>query len=683
LEIKVSTNIWQAIAAAMQVSVIIVNYNVRAFLENCLHSVKKAMSGINAEIFVVDNASDDGSVEMVKENFPDVNLITNDKNLGFAAANNIALQESSGEYLLLLNPDTILQEDTLSVMIEFLDKNDSVGLAGCKILNPDGTLQLACRRSFPTPWVAFTKIIGLSALFPRTRLFGKYNLEYFDPDRSYEVDAVSGSFMFVRRKAYEQAGKLDEQYFMYGEDLDWCYRIKKSGWKIYYISETKVIHYKGESVRRSDIDEVKLFYEAMRLFVGKHFSKGIISDWFLRMGIAIRESVASISKIIRQLKAVIFDILFVNASLFLAEYIWFGKMFHFPAYAYPVIVVFPPLVVLSSMYFFGVYTKRKLSVTHAFGSVIFGYLILSTLTFFFKQYGFSRMVVAISGILNFFFLPGWRLIARSIFKSFGQHQPSLFGRRTLIVGIGKSGQELLRKLRSRVTDGYEIIGFVDLTRKNIGEKIAGVEILGSIDNIGKVIEENKASEVIFSSDSLPYTDILTVIGRSGNRSVNFRLVPNSMDVIIGKTHIDELNDMPLVDIDYNINHATNKIIKRLFDLSVAAILMIFIYPFVILKSKDRSGNFNKSILALPDVLSGKLSIVGLGDLNLSTDKNRSRYFGKKGITGLVQINYRDDLTQEEVEKYNLYYAKNHSLILDLEILIKTIIMFIRKEDANA
>ena len=211
----------------MDLSVIIVNYNVRDFLENALVSIEKALEArlengkqITSEVFVVDNGSDDGSVELVRKKFPHVHLLVNEENLGFARANNAALKKVHGRYLLLINPDTIVQEDTLKAMIEFFESNPAVGAAGCRILNPDGTLQLACRRSFPSPWVSFTKTTGLSALFPRSKLFGRYNLTYLNPNEICEVDAISGSFMIVRRTVYEQVGGLDENFFMYGEDLD-------------------------------------------------------------------------------------------------------------------------------------------------------------------------------------------------------------------------------------------------------------------------------------------------------------------------------------------------------------------------------------------------------------------------------------------------------------------------------
>ncbi|MGH2567647.1 MAG: glycosyltransferase family 2 protein, partial [Bacteroidota bacterium] len=187
-------------STAPQLSVIIVNYNVREFLDHALMSIQKAMKGIRGEVIVVDNASDDGSREMLRKRYPRLMLIANGANLGFAKANNLAFKRARGELVLLINPDTVVQEDTLRVMMKFFEEHAEVGLAGCKILNPDGTFQLACRRSFPTPWVAFTKIVGLSALFPHSRFFGRYNLTYLDPDTTYEVDAVSGSFMMVRRE---------------------------------------------------------------------------------------------------------------------------------------------------------------------------------------------------------------------------------------------------------------------------------------------------------------------------------------------------------------------------------------------------------------------------------------------------------------------------------------------------
>lgn len=678
----------------MQLSVIIVNYNVRPFLENAVVSIRKAIKGIEGEIFVVDNASDDGSVKMVRSKFPKVRLLANTKNVGFAAANNLALTRARGKYILLINPDTVVQENTLRAMIDFFDQNPDVGLAGCKILNPDGTFQLPCRRSFPTPWVAFTKITGLSALFPNTRIFGRYNLTYLDPNETYEVDAVSGSFMFLRRDVYEKVGGLDESFFMYGEDLDWCYRIQQAGWKIFYVHSTQIVHYKGESVRRSDLDELRLFYDAMHRFVQKHMSSPTLARIILRMGIVLRSWLASVVRLSRPLPMVLTDWVSVILSLAIAEYLRFGELLRFPEYAYPVLLTIPGAVVASTMYFAGVYTAHRNAIIRSAAAVVIGYVLLSSVTFFFKQYAFSRIVLAYSGALSFFLLPGWRIAARFLFRSLGSDK-NILGRRTLIVGTGNSGYQLLRKLRGRIDTAYRVLGFIDTTRARLGEKIGGVEILGSIDNIGKVIREHKVSEVIFSTDTLSYTDILSVMGKSRDRTVNFRLVPSSLEVVIGKTSIDQLDDLPLVEIDYNIDRPMNRFGKRFLDMVVGSFLFCTLYPLekmVLNSHKRKRAESGKRILLLPRVLSGELSLVGRAlPSHLSPRKDGERlafarngksgakpYLGKVGLTGLAQLHLTEGLTSEEVEKYNLYYAKNQSLILDLEILLKSLFSMLRR-----
>ncbi|HTR81289.1 MAG TPA: glycosyltransferase, partial [Bacteroidota bacterium] len=519
----------------MDISVVIVNYNVRDFLNNALVSVFKALEGFEGEVFVVDNASDDGSCEMLQKSFPHVHLIKNTVNVGFAKANNQALALAAGKYLLLLNPDTIVQEDTFRVLIGFFESNPDVGMAGCKILNPDGTLQLACRRSFPTPWVALTKVSGLSSVFGSTKLFGRYNLTYLNPDENYEVDAISGSCMMVRRDVYTTVGGLDENFFMYGEDLDWCYRVQKEGWKVFYVADTKIIHYKGESTRRSDIDELKIFYKAMRLFVQKHHQGSIVFGWVLDVAIDARKFIATLARFGKPFLVSLFDFLIVVGTILFGAFLRSGKFFSFPSYAYPWALIVPSFIVAFSSYVAGVYSYRKLSISRSFSATLVAFTIISSLTSFVKTFAFSRAVMIISGGLSLLFLPGWRLMVRLSGIGGSVSRKTLFGRRTLIVGIGQAGQEVLRKLRSRPGEGYTVVGFIDVNRQRLGEKINGMEILGSVDTIGKVINDYRISEVIFSTDAIPYSTILSVISKSRNRLVDFKLVPNSLEVIIGKT----------------------------------------------------------------------------------------------------------------------------------------------------
>lgn len=656
----------------MTLSVIIVNYNVRQFLENALTSIYRALEGIEGEVFVVDNASGDGSVDMVKSKFPRVMLIETGENAGFARANNIALKKARGEFLLLINPDTVVQEDTFRVMLQFFRDVPDAGIAGCKMLNPDGSLQLPCRRSFPTPWVAFTKIFGLSALFPRSRIFGRYNLTYLDEDETYRVDAIGGAFMMLRRKAYEAVGGLDESFFMYGEDLDWCYRIAQAGFGVYYVHSTKIIHFKGESTRRSDIDEIRLFYQAMQLFVRKHFNKSRVVLLFLNLGIMIRETAASLARMVRPVQLAVPDAFIAVASLVAGEYIYRGELFRFPPYAYPMIWIVPTALIVIVSASAGSYTTARFSVNRSFTAVASAYVILSAMVFFVKAFAFSRAVVIIAGFLSLVFIPGWRFAVRIFGR--GGSRTSVFGRRTVIVGTGSSGQKVLRKLRARVDDGYDVLGFIDTSLRRIGEKVAGVEIIGSIDNVGKVIDEYRVGEVIFSTDGLSYQTILSVIARSRNRSINFRLVPGSLESIIGKTSIDELDTLPLVDIEYNLHRPAHRFIKRGIDIAIALLLLVTAYPLRRLIGRNRAGKDSK-ILRMPDVLRGRISIVGLppGDGGTSGKRpGENDYLGPEGLTGLLQIHAGEDLEPEERERYKLYYAKNQSLMLDLQIIAKSL-----------
>jgi GT2 family glycosyltransferase len=656
----------------MTLSVIIVNYNVRQFLENALASIERALEGIEGEVFVVDNASGDGSADMVKTKFPRVCLIESSENVGFARANNIALRRARGEFILLINPDTVVQEDTFRVMLQFFRDVPRAGIAGCRILNPDGSFQLPCRRSFPTPWVAFTKIFGLAGLFPKSKLFGRYNLTYLSEDETYPVDAVSGSFMMVSREAYGKVGGLDESFFMYGEDLDWCYRIGMAGFRVYYVHTTKIIHFKGESTKRSDIDEIRLFYQAMQLFVRKHFGRSRTVLLFLNLGILTRASAASMARLARPIQIALPDAVLAVGALIAGEYLYWGGLFRFPSYAYPMVWIVPTALIVILSASAGLYTTARFSATRSFTAVASAYVILSASVFFVKAFAFSRAVVIIAGLLSLALLPGWRLGVR-LFGRAGS-RTSVFGRRTIIVGTGASAQQVLRKLRARVDDGYDVLGFIDTSLRRVGEKVAGVEIIGSVDNVGKVIDEHRVGEVIFSTDGLSYENILSVIARSRNRSINFRLVPGSLESIIGKTSIDELDTLPLVDIEYNIHHPVNRLVKRLTDIAVASLLLVTVYPLRRLFRRDRDAH-DSLILLIPDVLRGRVSLVGLplGDGGRAGKQpGTTDYLGPEGLTGLLQIHSREDLDPEERERYKLYYAKNQSLMLDMQIIAKSL-----------
>lgn len=254
----------------MQLSIIIVNFNVKHFLHQCLRSVERACANIDAEVLVVDNCSQDKSIEYLQPLHPSVRFIRNSQNLGFAKANNIGIRQSKGKYVLLLNPDTIISEHTLSDCIVFMEEHPEVGGTGVKMLNRNGSFALESRRGIPTPFVAFCKMSGLCSLFPKSRIFGKYYMQYLDKEQENPIEIISGAFMFLRRATLERSGLLDEDFFMYGEDIDLSYRMLKTGQKNYYIP-TPILHYKGESTKKNSYRYVQTFYKAMLIFFRKHY----------------------------------------------------------------------------------------------------------------------------------------------------------------------------------------------------------------------------------------------------------------------------------------------------------------------------------------------------------------------------------------------------------------------------
>jgi Predicted glycosyltransferases len=262
----------------MDLSIVIVNYRTYDLTKQAIESVIRKDHPFSYQIYLVDNASQDGSLEKLKEDFKEesenglIKFMANTRNSGFASANNLALKESNSRYVLLLNSDTVILNNCLSKCIEYLEKDENIGALGCKVLLPDGSLDKACRRSFPTFSVSFYRMTGLSHLFPKSKRFGKYNLTFLDENQTYEVDCLMGAFMMVRSETIREVGLLDEKFFMYGEDIDWCYRIKSGGWNVVYYSDAETIHYKGGSNNNQMKSKlIHEFYRAMHLFYNKHY----------------------------------------------------------------------------------------------------------------------------------------------------------------------------------------------------------------------------------------------------------------------------------------------------------------------------------------------------------------------------------------------------------------------------
>lgn len=286
----------------MDVSIIILNYNTKQLTLSAIESVYRSETGYRYEIILVDNASTDGTVEAVRKNYPEVRTIVSPTNVGFSRGNNTGIRQACGRYILLLNSDTIMQPDTLEIMVRFMDEHPNVGASGCKIILPDGQLDKACKRGFPTPSASFYYAFGFSKWFPNNPRFTQYQLSHLDSDQDYPVDSLVGAFMLVRREAIDQVGLLDEDFFMYGEDIDWCFRIKQAGRQIYYYPYTHIIHYKGASSSRKPFKIVYEFHRAMFLFHQKHYKQkyNFFINALVYTGITVKLIVAMIRNLIKR-----------------------------------------------------------------------------------------------------------------------------------------------------------------------------------------------------------------------------------------------------------------------------------------------------------------------------------------------------------------------------------------------
>jgi len=679
------------------ISVIIVNYNVKDFLEQALISLRRALQNIPHQIIVVDNASIDGSVPMLKERFPEVKLIENAENVGFSAANNLGLEKASARFIVLLNPDTVVQENTFTRLLSFFEKNPQASAATCKILNPDGTFSIDCRHSIPTPATAFWKIVGLSKLFPKSKIFGKYNLTYLDENAVYQVEAISGSFMMMRSETVRLVGKLDEDFFMYCEDIDYCYRINQAGGKIFYVPDSQIIHYKGESTKKNNLDYVITFNRSLYLFYKKHYQNKYILPfkWLILLGTILRGTFIYIRNKLTLYYPLIIDTIFLNIGMFLSFWLRYSLKHHFRFQdffsQYIVINLIASLGYIWAALFFNSSARRKYTSSGIIKANLVAFIFVSALTFFFKQFAFSRLVVLMAAAVSPLLMLFWRPLLRKL-KGGAAHSRFLL-RPTLIVGFDKETEKLLQRLQAQAASGLEIVGLVSKKKQDIGKTLVSFPVVTSLEQLPEYLRLNEIDLVIFTTHNCTYQSIITTMSRNQNPRVEFKMVPGHLEFIVGKSTIERLDAMPLLDISYDYGRPFNRFVKRSFDLGLSGALLLLLLPvFLIIAplrfkkvEKRRVASTGKKkrfilwieqnrllrfMLNLVDIFRGRLSFVGAPISFNNDDKPLFDY--KPGLTGLVQVNKRRISERGQRENYELHYLKNHSFFLDMEILSKSL-----------
>lgn len=539
----------------VDVSVIIVNYNVKHFAEQCLRSIYAASDGLNVEIFLVDNSSTDGSVEYLRSAFPQVFYIECPENYGFGRANNIAMTRSVGEYILILNPDTLIGEDSLRAMVDYLNSRPHAGAAGPMILTRYGGYDRLSKRGFPTPWVSFCRLSGLSRLFGKSRLFGRYDMQYLDPEEPASIDSLVGACMFIRREAYNAVGGFDEDYFMYGEDIDLCYRIKKAGWEIHYAPVTRIVHFQGESTKRSNIDRDKAFYGSMHLFVDKHFRSTytFFGHWLIDLGIILARTAAKIARIRKRIVGPVIDWIGLWGVMAVGRLIRWGSVGLTLSVGFALAIQSTVWILCFAA--MGAYGRKRVQIMPLALGIILGFFINSSFTYFFKQFAYSRFVTLFGLVFGGLFVWGWR---NALYRlKFTRSWMKFYQRRALIVGVGKIGREVARKLNLPKQQPYIPVGFIDPQEKTVGSLIEGLPVLGSEVDLARLIEQEEIEEILFAFDDTDYNRILKIVSEIGEHSkVNFKVISSDAAVDID-------DHIPFLSFDYLTPRGIGKSLRKL------------------------------------------------------------------------------------------------------------------------
>jgi len=626
-----------------KISVIIVNYNVEFFLEQCLYSVQKALKNVSGEVFVVDNHSKDGSVQMVRDKFPTYTLIANEDNRGFSKANNQAIAKARGEYILLLNPDTVIEEDTLEQVVHFMDTHADAGGLGVKMVDGKGNFLPESKRGLPTPAVAFYKIFGLSKLFPKSKRFGRYHLGYLDESEINEIDILSGAFMLMRHKVLDKIGWLDETFFMYGEDIDLSYRITRAGYKNYYYPHTNIIHYKGESTKKSSINYIFVFYRAMIIFARKHFAKKNAKtfSFLIHMAIYLRALLAICSRISKRLFPPLFDFIFLFGIFFSLSMRWepffalvpWGQ---FSLYAF--------IWVLATI-FCRVYSLPVHISTLLIG-VGWGSFWVYSIHFFSPKFLQLPHLLIVGFILCTF---GYYLVSRCFMHLALGRRSSIFfkaKKRFAIVGTPNETRRITRILKRTFTYPKTILLIDPKGQKS--------------EHLDRFVRQHKLDELIFCPEDSSYKECIAWIKKMTDLPVHFKMAMPGSSFLVGSNSTNKPGDFYHLE-HYAITETHNKLNKRTLDI-VVAILACLIAPLSIWFFKHKK----QYIKNLFHVLIGRYSWVGYARVE---SENLSKQLPKLRRGVMPPIIQHADKIYIAPHTINERYAKKYSFTWEVLILL--------------
>ena len=636
----------------MKLSVIIVNYNVRAYLEQCLSTVEEALRDIDGDVFVVDNQSTDGSVEMVRSKFPNVKLIANTENVGFSRANNQAIRLSQAEHVVLLNPDTVVGEDVFRKALDFLDEHQKIGGLGVKMIDGKGNFLPESKRGLPTPAVAFYKIIGLTRLFPHSKVFGRYHLGHLPENEPALIEILSGACMFLRKKTLNEVGLLDESFFMYGEDIDLSYRITLGGYENWYLPQARIIHYKGESTKKSSVNYVFVFYNAMAIFAKKHFTqrRTDLVSVLINGSICLSAAGAIVARFLRRSLLPMLDIaLFYGAGWSVFHLLGLRSVWPVPQLSEQVLYM---AYLLLGFGLLGAYDLPVRLQNVIKGALVFGLLSFTTI-----------VLNGTNTIVEGPWMAGVAFVLLTVFAG------SVGVTTRVLLHVAQIKPFSLRGLdRKRVLaigsqdESDRAMALLWQTHFGLGrqEIMSATEIIGpqTLDIIRKKIREHSIDEVVFCAKDIQWGRLIELMEALRRSGVMFKIAQPSGEFIIGPNSIESLNDLFIMD-RYAVYSAAGKRTKRVMDLAICAgLLLIMPVAIVVVGNKK---NYLRNWWA---VLTHRKSWVGYG--RVAQVDPKLPILGPGVLDPLAGNGPTDSVSRSRI---NIAYAKDYNAWNDLRAVL--------------
>ena len=631
----------------MKLSIVIVNYNVKYFLKQCLSSVFAARrelsdgTRLELDVWVVDNDSVDGSVDMVRSDFPAVHVIANKENVGFARANNQAIEclsadASLNQAILLLNPDTIVERDTFVHCIDFMRQHPDCGGLTVKMVDGKGNYLRESKRGFPSPQASFYKVIGLTRLFPRSKRFAAYYMGHLDENDINEIEIMPGAFLMLSREAYEKVGGLDESYFMYGEDIDYSWRIHLAGYKNYYLPTTRIVHYKGESTRKGSLNYVYTFYNAMAIFVKKHFTgrNARLFNLLLQTAIWLRAALAGLHRIAGRLVVPLLDFVLAYGGFALLKGLWegikgVGSDYYPPEYLTRIVPLYI-LILMGCSWLHGGYDKPVKPGRIVKGMALGLLLLLAFYSLLDESQRYSRMLLLLGSlwtmaatllvrlVLSLFHVKGYALRARKRGKT---------------IVVGSDGET------ARIRNLYVQLGLP-------AENILGTADSGT-NHLQDLIRIEHAEEVVFCGKDLPLQHIIGLMAELKTTGVDYKIAPAEGDYVIGSESLLSPDELYITELN-TVSTPTARRAKRLFDV-VTSLLLLVLSPLLFWFQQHKERYFGDCL----NVFVGRLTWVG--------------YTGHQGVFAPADIMRQP--SPELQERLMLRYMRHYRTSTDWTILI--------------